>query len=121
MTIKVVGLHHANIRLQRPDQAESFYGRILGLERDPALEFDPASPSFWWNLGTSGIQFHTPCGRDPGINHLALLVEDILEAKRTLDAAGITYIESVNDARGIQLRTMDPAGNQIDLLEVRRD
>jgi hypothetical protein len=41
--------------------------------------------------------------------------------ERTLDAAGVTYVESVNDARGIQLRTTDPAGNQIDLLEVSRD
>jgi len=40
MGIKVTGLQHANIRLQTKEQAEDFYGRILGLERDPGMPWN---------------------------------------------------------------------------------
>ncbi|MDE3074033.1 MAG: hypothetical protein KGJ86_01270 [Chloroflexota bacterium] len=45
MPIKVLGIHHANLRLQAPEQAMDFYGRVLGLERDPSLVYDPERPN----------------------------------------------------------------------------
>ncbi|HUZ78991.1 MAG TPA: VOC family protein [Chloroflexota bacterium] len=125
MSIKVLKLHHANMRLQTPDQARDFYGRVLGLAPDPTFAFDPTRPNFWWNIAETGTQFHTPCAANPdgspssemGIQHVALMVEDILEAKRTFDHEGIAYREAQIPGRGLQVFIHDPAGNMLEFFE----
>jgi catechol 2,3-dioxygenase-like lactoylglutathione lyase family enzyme len=124
MGIKVKTLHHTNIRVQTVDQAREFYGRVLGLEADPSMPWSDERRLIWWNVGT-GNQIHmpvgervntTPSGRPIG-PHFALGVEDIEEAKRTLDAEGIDYDQQVLPGRGLQLFVNDPAGNLVELFQ----
>jgi len=90
--IKVKAMHHANVRLQTPDQAEDFYGRVLGLQRDPSMPWSDERRLMWWNI-PGGAQIHTPIGERvnqtpsgrPIGAHFALAVDDIQEAKRTLE------------------------------------
>ena len=124
MGIRVVGLHHANVRLQTQEQALDFYGRVLGLERDPGMPFNEDRPLIWWNIG-KGAQLHTPIGARISTtasggqipNHFALAVEDVNEARRTLEAEGIAFDEQVLPGRGLQLFVRDPAGNMVELFQ----
>jgi catechol 2,3-dioxygenase-like lactoylglutathione lyase family enzyme len=122
--IKVTGLQHANIRLQTQAQAQDFYGRILGLERDPGMPWDEDRRLIWWNVGNGG-QLHTPIGERVNTTpsgrqiggHFALAVADVQEAKRTLEAEGIAYDEQTLPERGLQLFVNDPAGNLVELFQ----
>src|SRR5690242_6017758 len=96
MGIKVNTLQHTNVRLHTVEQARDFYGRILGLQEDPAMPWSEERRLIWWNLGKGG-QIHTPIGERvnqtpsgrPIGSHFALGVADIEEAKRALQAEGI--------------------------------
>ena len=124
MPIRVKKLHHANVRLQTVEQAEDFYGRVLGLERDPSMPWSEERRIMWWNVG-EGEQLHTPIGERVNTTpsgrqiggHFALGVEDVQEAKRTLDAEGIPYDEQTLPGRGLQLFLNDPAGNLVELFQ----
>jgi glyoxylase I family protein len=124
MGIKVKALQHANIRLRTVEQARDFYGRILGLQEDPTMPWSEEWWRIWWNIGAGG-QLHTPIGervnttpsgREIG-GHFALGVENIDEAKRTLEAEGIQYDEQTIPGRGLQLFVSDPAGNLVELFQ----
>lgn len=121
MAIKIIGLHHANVHMQNPEQARDFYGRVLGLESDPAMPFDPERPNFWWNLGQQGTQIHSPSfgaeGQGANANHFALLVEDIEEARRTFESEGLPYRENKQPGRALQLFVQDPAGNTLEFFQ----
>ncbi|HLY67175.1 MAG TPA: glyoxalase superfamily protein [Chloroflexota bacterium] len=117
MGIKVIGLHHTNVHLETPEQSRDFYGRILGMEADSKPEFSTERPNFWWQVGRSGAQIHTPSHGGGGGSHFALMVEDIDETKRTLDAEGIAYREQKAAGRALQIFIQDPAGNQIELFQ----
>ncbi|MBV9121229.1 MAG: VOC family protein [Chloroflexi bacterium] len=121
MAIKILGLHHANVHMQRHEQALDFYGRILGLERDPALPFNPDRPNYWWHLGDQGTQIHSPAfsgnGQGPNANHFALMVEDIEEAKRVFTEEGIQFREQQAPGRALQIFVQDPAGNTLEFFQ----
>lgn len=121
MAIKILGLHHANVHLQNAEQARDFYGRILGLESDPKLKFNPERPNYWWNLGQQGTQIHSPAfsadGQGANANHFALLVEDLEETKRTFTAEGIAYREQSQPGRATQIFVQDPAGNTLEFFQ----
>ena len=125
MPIKVLAMQHTNVRLQTADQARDFYGRVLGLEQDPSMPYTEERGLIWWNTG-NGQQIHTPIGprvnTTPSgrriVNHFALQVEDIEEAKRTLTAEGIHYDEQVLPGRTArQIFIEDPGGNLVELFQ----
>ncbi len=124
MAIKVKAMHHANVRLSTPDQAEDFYGRILGLERDPSMPWSEERRLIWWNI-PGGAQIHTPIGERvnqtpsgrPIGPHFALAVHDIQAAKQTLEAEGIPYDEQTLPGRGLHVFVHDPAGNLVELFQ----
>jgi catechol 2,3-dioxygenase-like lactoylglutathione lyase family enzyme len=121
VSIQVTGMQHCNVRLETKEQAEDFYGRILGLERDPSMPWSDERRLIWWNLGTHS-QLHTPIGERvnstpsgrPIGPHFALAVKDIEEAKRTLEAEGISFDEQVLPGRSLQIFINDPAGNLVE-------
>ena len=109
MPIKVLELHHHGIRIGPSDdavnQAQHFYGKVLGLEADQGRPNIPGIPGFWMYVGNEqnsaqihlmGAEGQSPVARsdkeDPTIPHVALAVEDIQEAKRTLDDEGVWYL-----------------------------
>ena len=116
MSIKVIGLHHANVHLQTPEQTRDFYGRVLGMDADDKPEFPSDRPNFWWQTG-NGCQIHTPSHGGGSGSHFALMVEDIEEVKRVFDAEGITYREGKAAGRALQVFAHDPAGNQVEFFQ----
>ncbi|HLG72695.1 MAG TPA: VOC family protein [Chloroflexota bacterium] len=124
MGIEVVGIQHCNVRLETREQAEDFYGRVLGLQRDPSMPWSDERKLIWWNLGQNG-QLHTPIGERVNTTpsgrpigpHFALAVKDIEAAKQTLEAEGIPYDEQVLPGRSLQLFVNDPAGNLVELFQ----
>jgi catechol 2,3-dioxygenase-like lactoylglutathione lyase family enzyme len=125
MPIKVLELQHLNVRLQTPEQARDFYGRLLGLEQDPRMPYSEERALMWWNVGQDR-QIHTPIGPRinqtpsgrPIVRHFALRVEDIEDAKRVLAQEGIPFDEQVLPGRTArQIFVNDPAGNLVELFQ----
>ena len=125
-------MHHA-IRIGKSDEdlrrAERFYGEILGLEQDPNRPYVPGIPGFWYNVGPNQIHLMGsddaeprvifPQGKpgDPTVPHVALMVDNLDEMRRKLQAEGIEFWE-VSALTGVpQLFVRDPFGNQIELQE----
>ena len=137
MPIKVLELHHHGIRIGPSDeavqQAQHFYGGVLGLETDQGRPTIPGIPGFWMYVGNEqnttqihlmGAEGRSPMARsdteDPTIPHVALAVEDIQEAKRTLDAEGVWYwqIQGLVGKDSDQVFVRDPFGNVIELHQI---
>ncbi|MGE3540502.1 MAG: VOC family protein [Candidatus Tectimicrobiota bacterium] len=137
MAIKVLELHHHGIRIgKEPEdiaQAQQFYSQVLGLETDTGRPNIPGIPGFWMYVGQGNntTQLHlmgavgqSPIARsekeDPTIPHVALAVEDIQEAKNTLDAQGVWYwqIQGLVGQNSDQLFVRDPFGNVIELHQI---
>jgi catechol 2,3-dioxygenase-like lactoylglutathione lyase family enzyme len=137
MPIKVLELHHHGIRIGPSDeavqQAQHFYGDVLGLEADQGRPNIPGIPGFWMYVGDEkhsaqlhlmGAEGQSPVARsekeDPTIPHVALAVEDIQEAKKTLDQEGVWYweIQGLVGNNSDQVFVRDPFGNVIELHQI---
>jgi catechol 2,3-dioxygenase-like lactoylglutathione lyase family enzyme len=113
--IEVLRVDYIRVPVTDMEEANHFYGEVLGLERNPNSAADD-----WVEYETANVTLAvmTPHTHDyeftplpPGI--LALGVPDVAEAKANLEAAGV----QVNDmwdsgvCHGAGVR--DPAGNPI--------
>jgi glyoxylase I family protein len=120
--MKILRYLHTAILVSNLEQAEQFYGTVLGLPKvDRALKY----PGAWYQLGE--IQVHLMVhdgyssdflnpekwGRNP---HLALGVADLEAAKAHLTAHG--YPVQLSASGRAALFTQDPDGNVIELTEV---
>ncbi len=113
---------HTAILVSDLDQAEHFYGTILGLPKvDRQLKF----PGAWYQIGSNQIHLIvapqvTPDHVDPGKwgrnPHLALSVTDLDQAKTQLEAAGCS-IQTSSSGRAA-LFTQDPDGNIVELSQL---
>lgn len=136
MTIKVLGLLHAGVRIPANDEklakAQKIYGELLGLQVDDNRGVIKGIPGFWVKIGTGeqpqqihimGADGQSPAARsdvqDPTRPHVALAVEDIAAAKAALTAHNIDYwvYESLVGAGSMQLFFEDGCGNMIELQE----
>ncbi len=137
MTIKVVRLIHAGIRVA-PDEAsvaraKEIYGDLLGLPVDGRRPEIPGIPGFWYNVeDTAQIQVHvmgaegeSPVARskrqDPARPHLAFAVEDLEEAKRELERRDIEFwiFGGLIGPASEQVFFEDGCGNMIELQQVQ--
>jgi catechol 2,3-dioxygenase-like lactoylglutathione lyase family enzyme len=100
------------------ERARDFYGRVLGLKEKarPAFNF----PGAWYDLG--GAELHlmvtpemlpAPGARPRRDYHIAFQVDDLDEARRALESAGLVFRESSSGLPSIFVR--DPDGNLIEL------
>jgi glyoxylase I family protein len=113
---------HTAILVNPLDQAEDFYGAVLGLTKvDRSLKY----PGAWYQIGD--IQIHliedlsfTPLLQNPermGRNpHLALGVADLDEVQKQLAAHG--YPTQMSASGRAALFTQDPSGNVIELTAI---
>ena len=134
MTIKVVGLMHAGVRIapERRDvkAALGIWTDLLGLQVDAERPHIAGIPGFWINLakGDRSQQIHvfgakgkSPRARsrkeDPTRPHVALAVEDLEAAKRELEQRKIKYwtYESLVGRASAQVFFEDGFGNMIEL------
>jgi glyoxylase I family protein len=124
---RLVGLLHASLLIASVERSKAFYEGVLGLtprSNRPDLGF----PGVWYDVGGGG-QIHLIClanpdpvsgrpehgGRD---RHTALAVEDWMDTKVALDAAGVVYTLSRSGRRALFVR--DPDGNALELVETIR-
>ncbi len=129
MPVKVLELHHVGygVNHAQADAMLDFYRDVLNLPQDPARWKIPGIYGSWINL-PNGTQLHilgsegpSPYakgpGKDPVANHIALAVEDVLEAEQELIARGIEYftLDNVASPSLKQLFLRDPAGNLVEL------
>ena len=129
MPVKVLELHHVGFGVNhaQADAMLDFYRDVLSLPQDPARWKIPGIYGSWINL-PNGTQLHIlgsegPSryakgpGQDPVSNHIALAVEDVLDAEQELIACGIAYftLDNVASPSLKQLFLRDPAGNLVEL------
>ena len=134
MTIKVVELMHAGIRVAPEDSdidgAREIYSDLLGLEVDSNRPEIRGIPGFWVNLepGKNLRQLHifgaegaSPAARspkqDPTRPHVAFAVANLAEAEQELKRRGIEYwiYESLVGNGSKQVFFEDKCGNMIEL------
>lgn len=131
MAIKIVAIHHHAVRIndneQPLDAVHDFYTRVLGLPHDQGRPEIAGVPGWWINVADSG-QIHliggsdpSPVakgpGQDPAAPHVALAVEDIIEAKAELERLGVPHWSTMGLAgpEAQQIFVNDPCGNMIEL------
>jgi catechol 2,3-dioxygenase-like lactoylglutathione lyase family enzyme len=118
-------LHHVSFAVSDLDRSRRFFGGVIGLEEIPRPAF--SFPGTWYAIGDRQLHLieQAGAGREvqKGISrsdHMALEVEDLAEAKKTLEESGIPYQEGGNDALGFsQIFCSDPDGHTIEFVRYR--
>jgi catechol 2,3-dioxygenase-like lactoylglutathione lyase family enzyme len=122
-----------NLRLQhvaiaRPPggdaAARAFYGDLLGL-----VEIDPphslaALDLIWYRLAGDTelhIMVEEPRGQDHTGRHFCLAVDDVVELRSRLDAAGVTTVGDTPIPRRPRFFVRDPFGNLIEVTAIEGD
>lgn len=116
--MRIGGLLHAALLVTDLARAREFYGGVLGLKEKarPDLDFRGA----WYDLGEVELHLMVSPTAPPAADarprrdyHIAFQVADLIEARRTLEEAGLAYRESSSGLPSIFVR--DPDGNLIEL------
>ena len=131
MAIKVLAIHHHAVRIDHGNHPlevfRDFYTRVIGLEQDTGRPNIPGIPGLWMNVGETGQihlmggAFPSPLARGPGEDpvdvHVALAIENIVDAKAELDRQGVEYwsLAGVAGPDFEQVFVRDPASNMIEL------
>jgi catechol 2,3-dioxygenase-like lactoylglutathione lyase family enzyme len=97
------------------DEADRFYGEVLGLERNPN---SPGGDWVEYEVGNVTLAVMTPHTHDYEFAALppatiALRVPDVAQAKAKLEAAGLEVGEMWDSGQCQGLGVNDPAGNRI--------
>lgn len=115
-------IHHASLIVSDAQESLKFYRDVLGmrLTERPNLPF----PGAWLQIGeqqihlleldnpdpTSGRPAHG--GRD---RHVALLIDSVQALRADLEAAGVSYTESISGRKALFCRDRD--GNALEFIE----
>ena len=121
--MKVQSLGHVVIKVRNQERAEAFYNGILGLP--VAARFEPLRMTFF-TLGNHhdfavlavGDAAPDALADAPGLFHVAFKVgdsvEQLREAKRALEAAGLTAT-AYDHGVAQSIYVLDPDGNTVEL------
>jgi len=115
MTI-VTGVDFVSIPTQDLERAAAFYGETLGLER---TVYRPENNFAEFENGTVTFNVHNPERMGIGEfqankSHLALHVEDVAEARTTLEERGVTFHGDILDTGVCHMALFqDPDGNAL--------
>jgi catechol 2,3-dioxygenase-like lactoylglutathione lyase family enzyme len=116
----ILDLNHINIVTPKLDETRDFFVGVLGLLAGPRPTFP--FEGYWLYAGDKPLVHLMSLDLAPGkrgaispLDHAAFEVDDLNEAKRRLDANGLSYRENmVSPVRG-QVFFEDPNGVQIEL------
>jgi catechol 2,3-dioxygenase-like lactoylglutathione lyase family enzyme len=111
--VRVMSLHHVNVRVDDLSAAAAFYESVLGLVRIVRPDVMPGD-GWWYDLG-DGRQLHVSEGGATSAasqQHFCLLVDDWRAAIADVKAAGLDV--EVRESTG-QAFVRDPSGNRIEL------
>nr|WP_211295769.1 VOC family protein [Planifilum fimeticola] len=121
MTVRIVGLHHAQITIPRgaEEQAREFYCGVLGLteiEKPASLR---ARGGFWLQVGDREVHVGTEDGVDRRKTkaHLAYQVTDLAGWRKKLAEHGISVLESIPIPGYDRFEFRDPFGNRVEMIE----
>ena len=113
--IEVERVDYIRVPVKDIDEANHFYGKVLGLPKNPN---SPAEDWVEYEAGNVTLAVMTPHTHDYEFaplppSTIALRVPDVAEAKAKLEAAGVEVNEMWDNGicRGAGFR--DPAGNAI--------
>lgn len=119
----VLSIHHVSVLVADTRKALDFYCGVLGLEQDlnrPDLGY----PGAWVNIADQQVHILELDNPDPvegrpehggRDRHLALLVDDLDDIERALEARGMPFTRSKSGRKAIFCR--DPDANGIELIE----
>jgi lactoylglutathione lyase len=128
--IPVLGLAHIGIRVHDLERSVAFYALLGFTKTKGPIGSEPVAILDHPSGVEINLVINAPLAKEPnilmdvpdkhaGVTHIALLCPDILAAKASLEAAGISIsggpIQFMPGARGIFVR--DPDGNVIELHE----
>jgi catechol 2,3-dioxygenase-like lactoylglutathione lyase family enzyme len=113
--MKVTGVDFITVPTQDFEQAEQFYGDVLGLERSkqwgnmPAREFETGSLTIaLMQSDAFGVEFERHS------HPIALHVDDVAEARAELEAQGIEFVADTMDSGVCHMAHFrDPDGNAL--------
>jgi catechol 2,3-dioxygenase-like lactoylglutathione lyase family enzyme len=140
--IKARAINHTALRITDPKRAHDFYTKVLGLKVVPFPPMDDAARDFGANLRaaagtpapTGGLWVEAPDGAqlhlisapaasgkiNPFGPHIAIEVEDIDQARQTLEEQGVKYLAAPEGMPFAQLWVLDPDGSTIELWASRQ-
>ncbi len=122
--MQVRELGHAVIKVRNREQAEAFYGGVLGMTLAARHE---TMPMTFYTLGNHHDLALLEVGEDgpdadpkaPGLYHLAFCIGDTLNelraARDELEAAGVTVHAVIDHVVSKSLYINDPDGNGVEL------
>ena len=113
--IDVERIDYIRVPVTDMDEATSFYGELLGLQRSPNSPHDDWVES---EVGNGTLAVMTPHTHEYEFSALppatiALRVKDVAAAKATLEAAGLEVGEVWDSGKCRGVGVTDPAGNRI--------
>jgi catechol 2,3-dioxygenase-like lactoylglutathione lyase family enzyme len=113
--IQVERLDYVRVPVTDMDEANHFYGELLGLRRNPN---SPDDDWVEYELGNATLAVMTPHTHDYEFEALpsttiALRVPDVAAAKAALESAGLQVGEMWDSGACQGVGVSDPAGNRI--------
>ena len=113
--IEVERVDYVRVPVTDMEQANHFYGELLGLPRNPN---SPDEDWVEYEAGNVTLAVMTPHTHDYEFSELppatlALRVPDVAEAKEKLEAAGLQVGEMWDSGKYQGVGITDPAGNRI--------
>ena len=113
--INVTRVDYIRVPVDDIDAANRFYGEVLGLDRNPN---SPADDWVEYEVGNVTLAVMTPHTHEYEFESLppstiALGVDDVAEAKKKLEAAGVEVDEMWDSGVCHGAGVSDPAGNRI--------
>jgi catechol 2,3-dioxygenase-like lactoylglutathione lyase family enzyme len=118
--MKVVGFNHAAVNVEsKLDDVVAFYTNTLGLVQHERSAMASRVKGAWFVVGDNA-QLHVAderwdgSPRNPIGPHISLYVDDIVEARRELDAQGLAVF-ALGEGISQVMWLSDPAGNTIEL------
>ena len=108
-----LGIHHVTLNVTDVKAAKDFYTRFFSLNEIPK----PTSRSGAWLEAEDGRQIHLRKGEVPEDNgqHIAFLVEDIIQACKALTDAGVAVTTPSVLGSALQSFLHDPSGNRLEI------
>ncbi len=126
---------HLNVQVppEKEEEAKRFYGEVLGLaplkkpdSLGPAGQHYCISESPWYELHLGVARGADGQTNKAMRNHLGFQVDDLAEARRRFEAAGVAVEEAepaYSQARDFyqeRFFVRDPGGNRLEIMEPRR-
>jgi catechol 2,3-dioxygenase-like lactoylglutathione lyase family enzyme len=118
--MRILSIDHVQLAMPPGGEADArrFYVGALGMTETPKPAALAARGGCWFHSGGASIHLGVEADFTPAKKaHPALLVSDLVECRRALEAAGAQVDEDPSPTGNRRFYTLDPFGNRIELIE----